>query len=72
LAPPLSRGAFSPSLLALLNHFTHIESWMYLEQRAILQGRMLRDELNGMIHVPRLKHKNAADLFLRSRIAKRL
>src|SRR5271156_2112843 len=29
---------------------------------------MLRHELNGMIHVPRLKHENAAELFLGLRI----
>jgi hypothetical protein len=58
----------SPPLFALLNHSTHIESWTYLEYRPILQRRMLRDELNGMIHVPRLQHKNAADLFLGFRI----
>ena len=29
--PPSSRGALSPSLLALLNHFIHIGSWTYLE-----------------------------------------
>jgi hypothetical protein len=58
-APPSSRGTLSPSLLALLNHFIHIEGWAYVEERPILQGRMLRHELNGMIHVPRLKHESA-------------
>jgi hypothetical protein len=61
-----SCDGLSPSLLALPNHFTHIDSWSYLEQRPILQDRMLRQKLNGMIHVPRLKHTNAAELFLGS------
>src|ERR1700733_1297778 len=66
--PSSSRDDLSPSLLALLHHFTHIESWMYLEQRPILQTRMPRHELNGMIHVPCLKHEYAAELFLGLRI----
>ena len=37
---------------------------MRLEPRPILQGWMLRHELNGMIHVPCLKHEDAAELFL--------
>ena len=41
---------------------------MNLEQCSVLQGRMLRHELNGMIHVPRLKHANAAELLLGFRI----
>src|SRR5271170_4218952 len=65
---PSSRDGLSPSLLARLNDFIHIANRTYLEYRPILQGRMLRQELNGMIHVPRLKHENAAKLFLGFRI----
>jgi len=53
-----------PSLLTCPNDFTHIVSWSYLPQRPILQGRMLRHELNGMIHIPRLKHADAAELLV--------
>jgi hypothetical protein len=58
----------SPSLLTCPNDFTHIVSRSYLPQRPILQGRMLRHELNGMIHIPRLKHANATELLLGFRI----
>src|SRR3984893_16579582 len=57
-------GELAPSLLACLHHFIQVGSWTYFEKRPILQSRMLRHELNSMIHVVCLKHKNAAELFL--------
>ncbi len=60
LGAALIARRFSPSLLARLNNFIHIAGWTYFPQRPILQGWMLRHELNGMIHIPRLKHANAA------------
>jgi hypothetical protein len=38
--------------------------WPNLENVAIGQRRMLADELYSVIHVPRLKDENAAQLFL--------
>ena len=37
--------------------------WPNLEDVAVRQSRMLADELYSMIHVPRLKDENAAELF---------
>src|SRR6185437_4191716 len=65
---PSSPGALAPSLFALLYHFVQIRYWTYLEKRPILQGRMLRHELNGMIHVACLKHEQAAELLLGFRV----
>ena len=62
-SPPSSRGNFSPSLLACLHDFIHVPGWPNLENVAIRQSRMLADELYSMIHVPRFKDKNAAELF---------
>src|SRR5262245_50935590 len=64
----LSSGLLSPSLLACLHDFVHVRRWPNLENIAIRQRRMLRHELYSMIHVPRLKHENAAQLFLGFRI----
>src|SRR6202161_2299381 len=65
---PLARGIFSPPPFACLHHFVQIRRWTYLENAAVLYGRMLRHELYRMIHVPRLKDENAAELFLGFRI----
>ena len=62
--PPSSRGILSPSLLALLHDFVKVRRRPNLENAAVLQGRMLRDELYGLIQIPRLKDENAAELFL--------
>jgi hypothetical protein len=61
-------SVLSPSLLTFLHHFIHVLRWPNLENVAVLQGRMLRHELYSMIHVPRLKDENAAELFLGFRI----
>src|SRR5271157_5648579 len=66
--PPLSRGILSPSLLTCLHDFVHVPRWPNLEDVAIRHRRMLRHELYSMIHVPRLKDENAAELFLGLRI----
>src|SRR6202045_3382686 len=54
----------SSSLLTCLHDFVHVPRWPNLENVAIPQRRMLADELYSMIHVPRLKDENAAELFL--------
>src|SRR5579864_1254958 len=64
VTPCSSRSALSPSLLAGLHDFVHVPRGPNLENVAVLQGRMLADDLHGMIHVPRLKDENAAELFL--------
>src|SRR5437660_12661620 len=58
-----SRVILSPPLLARLHDFAHAPRWPNLENVAIRQSRMLADELYSMIHVPRLKDENAAELF---------
>src|SRR6478672_5201916 len=63
-----ARSVLSPSLLTCLHHFAQVRRWPNLENAAVLQGRMLRDELYSMIHVPRLEDENAAELFLGFRI----
>src|SRR5262245_56568789 len=68
VGPRSACSVFSPSLLTCLNHFVHVRYWPNLENAAVLQGRMLRHELYSMIHVPRLKDENAAELFLGFRI----
>jgi hypothetical protein len=66
--PPSSRGIHSPSpLLTLLYDFAQIRRWTYLI-RSQLHAWMLRDKLNGMIEISRLKDENAAKLFLGFRI----
>src|ERR1700757_3728878 len=66
--PPSSRGILSPSPLALSHESAYIRRWPNLENAAVFQGGMLRNELYSMIHVPRLKDENAAELFLGFRI----
>src|SRR5258708_35410315 len=69
MSPPLSVtpcsacSVLSPSLLACLHDFINVRRWPNLENVAIRQSRMLADELYSMIHVPRLKDQNAAELF---------
>src|ERR1700739_1172045 len=58
-----SRGTLSPPPLALLYDFAHVSGWANLENVAVRQRRVLADELYSMIHVPRLKDENAAELF---------
>src|SRR5260370_34985859 len=53
----------SPALLTCLHQFIDVRRWPNLENVAVLQGRMLRHDLYSMIHVPRLKDENAAELF---------
>ena len=57
-----------PSLLTGLYDFVHVPRWPNLEDVAVRQRRMLADQLYGMIHIPRLKHENTAELFLGFRI----
>src|SRR5260370_36949142 len=64
LAGRSARGNLAPSVLACDHHFIQVGCWTYGEKRTILNGRMLRHELNSMIHVTCLKHKNAAKMFL--------
>src|ERR1700722_9620714 len=52
----------SASLLACFHDFIHVPRWANLENMAIRERRMLADELYGMIHDPRLKNNNAAEL----------
>src|SRR5215472_9066338 len=66
--PSSACGGLSPSLLTCLHDFVHVRRWPNLENVAVLQGRMVRHELYSMIHVPRLKDENAAELFLGFRI----
>src|SRR5580698_6283643 len=63
VALALSCGVLLPPLLACLHDFVHVPGWPNLPNVAIRQRRMLADELYGMIHVPRLKDENAAELF---------
>jgi hypothetical protein len=58
----------SSLLLTCLHDFVHVPRWPNLENVAIRQRRMLRHELYSMIHVPRLKDENAAELFLGFRL----
>ena len=64
--PPASRGILSPSpLLALLCDFAQIHNRPYLNRsKSKLKAWLLRDKLNGMIEVSRLKDLNAAKLSL--------
>src|SRR5271165_3917247 len=66
--PSSARRVLSPSLLARIHYFAHVPGWPNLENVAIRQRRMLRHELYSLIHVPRLKDENAAELFLGFRI----
>jgi len=65
--PPSSRGILSPPPLALLYDFAQIRNRPYLI-RSQLHAWMLRDKLNGMIEVSRLKDEKAGELFLGFRI----
>ena len=56
-----------PPLLALLYDFAQIRNRPYLI-RSQLHAWMLRDKLNGMIEVSRLKDEQAGELFLGFRI----
>src|SRR3984893_14997314 len=62
VTPGSSLNVLSPSLLACLHDFIHVPRWANLENVALRQRLMLADELYGMIHVPRLKNNNAAEL----------
>lgn len=62
----LSRDVLA-TLFAFREHLVQIGGWPNLPW-IISQARMLRDELNRVIHVPRLGHKNAAELFLAFRV----
>src|SRR5579864_2748487 len=66
--PSSACSVLSPSLLSCLHDFVHVRRWPNLENVAVLQRRMLADELYSVIHVPRLKDKYAAELFLGFRI----
>src|SRR5262245_36025904 len=74
MSPPLSVtpcsacSVLSPALLTCLHQFIHVRRGPNLENVAIRQRRMLRHELYSMIHVPRLKDENTAELFLGLRI----
>jgi hypothetical protein len=59
--PSSACSVLSPSLLTCFDDFVHIPRWPNLENVAVPQGRMLRHELNSMIHVPRLKDENTAE-----------
>jgi hypothetical protein len=63
VTPYSACSVLSPALLACLHDFNHVRRWPNLENVAIRQSRMLADELYSMIHVPRFKDKNAAELF---------
>ena len=56
-------SVLSPSLLTCLLDFVHISCRPNLPNGAKRERRMLADELYSMIHVPRLKNNNAAELF---------
>src|SRR4051812_36337497 len=58
----------SPSLLALLDYLAHVRGGPYLEDVAVLQGRMLRHELCGMVQIASFKDENAAELFFGFRV----
>src|SRR6266851_9744722 len=66
--PSSGRSVLPPPLLACLDDFAHVPGWPNLENVAIRHRRMLRHELYRMIHVPRLKDENAAELFLGFRV----
>src|SRR5271155_5720941 len=66
--PSSARCVLAPPLLACLHDFAHVAGWPNLENVAKRQRRMLADQLYGMVHVPRLKDQNAAELFLGFRI----
>src|SRR5262244_1270702 len=66
--PCLACNVLSPSLLTCLHNFAHVSRWTDLENVAIRQRRVPADELYSMIHVPRLKDENAAELFFGFRI----
>src|ERR1700730_16053940 len=66
--PSSSPSVLAPPLLACLHDFAHVPCWPNLENVAVFHGRMLRHELYSMIHVPRLKDENAAELFLGFRV----
>src|SRR5215470_7583324 len=67
-SPSSACSVLSPALLTCAHDFVHVPCWPNLENVAIPQRRMLAHELYSMIHVPRLKDKNAAELFLGFRI----
>jgi len=60
--PNSSTLVLSPPLLTRLHQFIHVRRWTYLEKVAVRQRRMLADELESVIRVPRLKDENAAEL----------
>src|ERR1700722_16283939 len=62
VTPCSACNVLSASLLACLHDFIHVPRRANLENVAIRQRRMLADELYGMIHVPRLKNNNSAEL----------
>src|SRR5215472_11318645 len=74
MSPPISVTpcsaccVLSAPLLTFLHDLIHVPRWPNLENVAVLQGRMLADELYSMIHVPRLKDEYAAELFLGFRV----
>src|SRR5215467_7182923 len=68
VTPCSACSVLSPSLLTCLDDFIHVRHRPKLENVAVRQGRMLRHELQRMIHVPRLKDENPADLFLGFRV----
>src|ERR1700728_97023 len=69
MSPPLSVtpcsacSVLSSALLTCLHQSIHVRRWPNLENVAIRQRWMLADEQYSMIHVPRLKDENAAELF---------
>src|ERR1700751_4028528 len=65
---PSACSRLSPSLLTRLHDFAHVPRGANLPNIAVLHGRMLRHELYSMIHIPRFKNENAAELFLGFRI----
>src|SRR5580692_6919466 len=68
VTPCSACSVLSPALLACLDDFVHVPGGPNLENISIRERRMLRHELYSMIHVPRLKDENAAELFLGFRI----
>src|SRR5262245_16179697 len=68
VTPCSACGVLSPPLLACPPDFAHIPHRPNLPNGAVFQGRMLRHELYSMIHIPRLKDANAAELFLGFRV----
>jgi hypothetical protein len=61
--PSSACSVLAPPLLARLHNFAYVPGWPNLENIAMRQSRMLANELDSMIHIPRLKNKNAAELF---------